>query len=223
MSPKTSLSQLAVSSRWQNNFLAVIPAVRQHACICFRRLEHHARQEAIAATVARAFVDYGNLVRRRRLVNAYISTLADFAVRRVRAGRAVGAAQNSRDLLNRDPQRRQVRSLTPWESGTWRELVLEDRRVSPADQAAFNLDFQAWLARWPPCATVPSLVPSPPGTPTAMSLLTLRSRPVAFPSCAAGIGGPGNNYKASSRRRAQVLLVGSIPPFTCAQMLGSPD
>ena len=27
-------------------------------------------------------------------------------------------------------------------------MVLETRRVSPADQAAFNLDFQAWLQGW---------------------------------------------------------------------------
>ncbi len=150
MSPKTSLSRLAVGSRWQTNFLAVMPAVRQHACICFRRLDHHARQEAIAATIARAFVDYGILVRKRRLAHAYPSTLAEFAVRRTRAGRGVGTSQNTRDLFNHAAHRRHVQSLSPWDSGTWREQVLEDRRVSPADQAAFNLDFQAWLFGWPP-------------------------------------------------------------------------
>jgi hypothetical protein len=32
--------------------------------------------------------------------------------------------------------------------GAWRNLAVEDRHVTPADQAAFNVDFQEWLARW---------------------------------------------------------------------------
>jgi hypothetical protein len=148
---KTPLSELATHRRWQTNFLSVLPAVYHHARISFRRLRGDIRSEAIAATIARAFVDYGILARRRKLARAYPCSLGEFAVRRIRAGRVVGSPQNTRDLFNRDPQRRSIRSLTPCDSsGTWREVVLEDRRVTPADQACFNLDFQAWLAQWPP-------------------------------------------------------------------------
>jgi hypothetical protein len=148
MSPNTSLSQYATVSRWQANFLNILPAVRKHACVCFRRLDYHARQEAVAATIARALVDYGDLAAKQRLAYAYPNTLADFAVRRVRAGRTAGAPQNPYDLLSRI-QSQKIQSLDTQKSGTWRELVLQDRRVSPADQAAFNLDFQNWLSRWP--------------------------------------------------------------------------
>jgi len=148
---KTPLSQLATSRRWQTNFLGILPAVQQHARISFRRLHGEARQEAIAATIARAFVDYGILAQQRKLARAYPCSLAEFAVRRVRAGRAVGAPRNTRDVFNRDRHRLHIQSLTPSASaGTWHDLVLANRRVTPADQAAFNVDFQEWLGQWPP-------------------------------------------------------------------------
>jgi len=150
MTAKTPLSELATSRHWQNNFLGILPTVRHHAQHCFRRYRSEARHEAIAACEARAFVDYGNLVRQRKLAQVYPSTLADFAVRRIRAGRPVGTPENTRDLFNRDPQRLHIQSLTPPDSGagTWRDLLLECRRVTPAEQAAFNLDFKDWLGRW---------------------------------------------------------------------------
>ena len=33
--------------------------------------------------------------------------------------------------------------------GAWREWLAEDRRVTPADEACFRLDFEAWLAGLP--------------------------------------------------------------------------
>ena len=152
MNTKTPLSIIAASRRWQTNFLRILPTVQQHARICFRRLPQVARQEAIAATIARAFADYGQLAHQRKLSRAYPTSLAEYAVRRIRAGRTVGGSQNARDLLNHAPQRFHIQSLTPSNSsdGGWRELVLENRRTTPADQAVFNLDFQSWLAQWPP-------------------------------------------------------------------------
>ena len=34
--------------------------------------------------------------------------------------------------------------------GSWREWLAEDNRVTPADEAAFRLDFEGWLAGLPP-------------------------------------------------------------------------
>lgn len=147
-------SQLATSRRWQSNFLVVLPAVETHASIQFRRLKPEARAEAMAETVARAFVEYGCLAQRHRLAHAYPGSLATFAVQRVREHRQVGGHRNCRDVLNPLTHKKKgisVASLTPWDGalGAWRDLLLESRRVSPADQACFNLDFQAWLRTWP--------------------------------------------------------------------------
>jgi len=40
------LSTLATSMNWQNNFLAVLPAVQNHAAISFRHLRPEAKDQA---------------------------------------------------------------------------------------------------------------------------------------------------------------------------------
>jgi hypothetical protein len=149
------LSRLATSRRWQTNFLAVLTTVETHAKISFRRLRPEARAEAVAETVARAFCDYGHLARQRRLSCAYPGSLATFAVRAVRGHRKVGCRQNAKDALSPIAQKKHAftaSTLTPWKSaeGTWREVVVESKRFSPADRAVFTLDFAEWLRQWPP-------------------------------------------------------------------------
>jgi len=43
-----------------------------------------------------------------------------------------------------------VGTLSPWDSkrATWKDIAVESRRTSPADTAAFRLDFQTWLKTW---------------------------------------------------------------------------
>lgn len=147
------LSMLATSRRWQTNFLAVLPAVQRHAKVCFHRLRPTAKAEATAEAVASAVVSYQVLVRRKRLGRAYPGTLASFAVRAVKGGRHVGGHINSKDVLSPLAQQRHglhVQSLSRWDhqENDWHDMALESRRVTPAEQAIFNLDFQAWLAGW---------------------------------------------------------------------------
>jgi hypothetical protein len=144
------LSQLADAGQWQTGFLAVLPAIRTHARICFRKLRRGDSEEAVAETVASAFRSYGSLARRGKLDSVFASTLAAYAVHTVRNDRHVGGRQSATDVLSLLAQRRRglhVRSLTRHCGGNegWREMTLEDRRVSPADQAVFNLDFAEWL------------------------------------------------------------------------------
>jgi hypothetical protein len=149
MSHQIRLSHLAGGRRWQARFLLVLPDIQHYACRRFRNLRQEAREEAIAATIARAFVDFGVLARQHKLNRVYPGRLANLAVRRVCAGRLVGRPQNTRDLFNRKPYR--LQSVHPWDAGegTWREQAVPDRRTTPGDMAAFNLDFERWLNRWP--------------------------------------------------------------------------
>ena len=144
------VSVLAVTGQWQTDFLAVLPAVRTHARVCFRKLPRNDREEAVAEATASAFASYCSLARRGRLNGVYPSTLATYAVHTVRNDRHVGGSQSSKDVLSPLARRRRrfvLGSLTPPRGeGGWRAVAVEDSRVSPADQAAFNLDFRAWLA-----------------------------------------------------------------------------
>jgi hypothetical protein len=152
----STLSMLATGSGWQSDFLAVLPAVQTHAAVCFRRLRPEQRAEASAEAVASAFTSYGTLARQGKLHQAFPSTLARFAVRAVRSQRHVGGHQSARDALSPLAQKRHhfaATSISPWDRAGdegWRDLLLPDRHVSPADAAAFNIDFQEWLSRWSP-------------------------------------------------------------------------
>jgi len=145
---------LASSKAWQDNFLNVMPAVTDHARFRFRHLPACHRAEAVSESVARACVDYAGLARKRQLHRVFAGSLATYAVKAVGAGRHVGGHMASRDVLSPLAQKRRgfvVGSITPASQadGSWRDLLLESRRVSPADQAAFNVDFAEWLKTFP--------------------------------------------------------------------------
>ena len=134
------LSTLATSRRWQTNFLKVLPAVKEHAAVSFRHLSPEAKAEATAEAVARACVNYATLVRQRKLARAYTGNIATNAVRAVNGGRHVGGHINSKDVLSPLAQKRRgfaIGSINPWnrQEGDWRDMVLETRRASPADQS----------------------------------------------------------------------------------------
>jgi len=148
------LSRLASSKAWQTNFLTVMPTVQDHARFRFRHLPACHKAEAVSESIARACVDYAALARKRQLHRAFAGSLATYAVKAVGAGRRVGGHMTSRDVMSKLAQKRRgfvVGSITPASQadGSWRDLLLESRRVSPADQAAFNVDFAEWLKTWP--------------------------------------------------------------------------
>jgi hypothetical protein len=143
------LPELTKSPPWQAGFLAVLPAVRTHARIRFRYLRPESREEAVQATIASACLSYQRLARQGKLHGIRPSSLADYAVRRVRSGRTIGGRQNSLDVHSPLARRKhpiRLHSLTPSRPGDeWQAALLESRRVAPADLAAFHLDFAQWL------------------------------------------------------------------------------
>src|ERR1035437_4768750 len=131
------LSTLATSRRWQNNFLKILPAVKEHAAISFRRLPPEAKAEATAEPVARACVSSRTVTRQHKLSRVYAGNIATFAVRAVNGGRHVGGHINSKDVLSPlAPKRRgfAIQSINPWDraEGDWRDMVMETRRATPA-------------------------------------------------------------------------------------------
>jgi DNA-binding NarL/FixJ family response regulator len=142
-----AFSDLTVPAQWQGGFLQVLPAVLNHARGGFAVLNTHDREEATAEAVANTCVGYVSAAARGQLAHCHPASLATYAVRAVRSDRHVGGRQSSRDVMSRLAQQRRgftIRSITPTAPEGWRQMVLEDRHVSPADQAAFNLDFQQW-------------------------------------------------------------------------------
>ena len=141
-------------STFHREFLSLLPTIRRHARICFRRLGAEAREEAIQAALAHAWVGFKRLAERDRLQAAFATPLTRYAVARVWAGRHVGARLNANDVTSIALRRRRwicIERLAEFheEDASWREILVEDRRASPADVAATRIDFQAWLIGLP--------------------------------------------------------------------------
>jgi DNA-binding CsgD family transcriptional regulator len=146
-----------ITISWQQDFLEVLPAIQTHAKICFRKLGADRREEAIRATIATACVNYQLAAAQGKLNVVRPGSLADFAVKHVRAGRHVGGHQDgARDVMSPVCQRRHDVEVVSYDrdrfpaslrNGTdgWRQLVLADRKVPVPDLAAFRVDFGQWF------------------------------------------------------------------------------
>jgi len=135
----------------EQRFLEMLPSIRKVARFAFRHLHRTVREDLIAEVLANAYCTFHRLVLRGHPELAYPSALAWFAVRQIRDGRRVGSKTNAHDLTSPHGQgRRNVSVQSLWDErgqGQWKEMVVEDRSVGPADVASFKIDFADWLKR----------------------------------------------------------------------------
>jgi hypothetical protein len=143
-SPLTSSSQLG--------FLAILPRIRRHGRVAFRRLRCPAKKEdAIAEMVALAWKWCLRLAERGKDVRQFPSALATYAARAVHAGRRLCRMESGQDALSPLAQRRRgfVAAKLPdvgTLSGNPLSDALADNTVTPPDeQCAFRIDFPDWL------------------------------------------------------------------------------
>jgi len=134
----------------QADFLKLLPAIRRHARVLFRDLPAAAREEAIAEVIADAYLLYDRLDSHGKLHSAHATVLARYAIGHFREGRRVGSQSNGNDVMSGRCFRRNgvvVRSLHQRNerTGTWREIVVQDWRSTPAEIAAVRIDFADWL------------------------------------------------------------------------------
>jgi hypothetical protein len=140
--------------------MKLLPAVRTHAQIQFRHLPLEQREDLIQEAIASACVSYQLLAVKGRLHDAHPSTIATYAVRHVHNGRHVGGRRDrAQDVLSPAAKRRHhvqvvafdTRRIVPLPRSSdgrtsgWRQVVIEDRRISVPDLAAFRVDFAEWL------------------------------------------------------------------------------
>ena len=87
--------------RWHKLFLAMLPAIVQHAKIAFRHVRGQDRQDKIQETVANALVAFRRLVQLKKTDLAYPTVLAKYAVAQINDGRLVGGHMNCQGRLVR--------------------------------------------------------------------------------------------------------------------------
>jgi hypothetical protein len=143
----------------QEKFTATLKAVEDAARYSFRRRRRQDREEALAEARGAAWTAWAGLLRRGKdPLEVGVTGIANNAIRYVRNGRRVGNRTCGRGAM--DIQHPRVRrdlglrvvsfeELAGPPPGSWRDWLACDNRVGPADEAAFRLDFTAWLGGLP--------------------------------------------------------------------------
>ncbi len=148
----------------QDAFTQTLSAVEDAVKFAFRRrLRHQEYEEALAEARAAAWSAWHGLVERGQdPVEVGVHGIAGNAIRWVRARRKVGNTTCGRGAMDVYHPRAQAAcgfTLVSLDSdyvdsedstpGSWREWLTEDNKVTPADEAAFRVDFANWLAALP--------------------------------------------------------------------------
>jgi hypothetical protein len=136
---------------WQQPFLSMIPKIRRYARRAFVGLDPEACEDAVEEVVANAAVAFARLVQLDKAEIGYPTALARYGVAQFHDGRRVGNRRRIGEVLSSYAQRRKgfaVERLDRFDrdEGEWKEAIVEDRRTPVPDQAAFRIDFPAWLA-----------------------------------------------------------------------------
>jgi hypothetical protein len=149
-------ASLSVAHR---QFVDALPAMDRTFRFMLRRFTRPRRAEAVAEARAAAWHAWHGLLARGQDPLAVGPTgIAANAARYVKAGRRLGTGTSGRgamDIFNRRAQRLSGFKLVSMDrdlgpdrgavSDAWREWLAGDNSVSPADEAAFRIDFQEWL------------------------------------------------------------------------------
>jgi hypothetical protein len=139
---------------WHAKFIKMLPSIRRTAQIAFRKVCPELRQELIQEVIANCLVAYARLAKLGKEDLAFPTPLARFAVAQARVGRRVGSSLKIRDVLSGYAQHHkgfQVERLDHFDDdeNCWQEIVVEDKRATPAEIAACRIDFAEWIRRLP--------------------------------------------------------------------------
>ena len=135
---------------WHAAFMRLAPVICREARFAFRQLDPEARAEAIQEVLVAALVTFVRLVELGKPHLAYPTVLARYGIAQYRCGRRVGSRLNIRDVSSPYAQRKKkfvVERLDHFSAkqDVWREVLVEDKRATPADIAAVRIDFADWL------------------------------------------------------------------------------
>ena len=156
--------------------------------------------------------------------------LAQFAIKKVRAGRRIGSRGNIRDVTS--PRARVTKGFTierldrfNRRSGEWREALVEDRTAGPAETAVARIDWAAWLRSLSRRQrTIASVLAT--GETTGVAARGSDSAQLGSARCGSGSERVGSGFTAIRRRWASLaaeLPKARVPAGAESIMLGVVD
>jgi hypothetical protein len=136
--------------KWHAGFLAMMPVITKIATHAFRDRDPEAKEDLTEEVVVNAMVAYKRLFDKGRVDDAHPRALARYAIAQVCEGRKGGSKHSCREVLSEYAQK--VKGFhvdrldyPDEEDGTWRQVIVEDRRAGPAEIAATRIDFHEWF------------------------------------------------------------------------------
>ncbi len=143
-------------------FEAALPAIHRSARYALRRRRHD-RDDLLAEVIACAWKAWRGLADRGRSPAVVgVTAITNWAARHALKGRRIGnrgGGRGAMDIFHRRAQKIGSFRVNSYDSGpatrtgsnpaAWEEWLATNRRFSPADEACFRLDFEAWLSRLP--------------------------------------------------------------------------
>jgi DNA-directed RNA polymerase specialized sigma24 family protein len=136
-------------------YLSILPRIEVFAQRAFRHLPTVDREEAVAETVAATWQSFVRLRRRGKDPTRFVNALVKFSTLGVLAGRRVGNPMASSDVYSNSRRRNGISMVPISECEASNAQILTDllparSGTSVPDQAAFRVDFPAWLRRLAP-------------------------------------------------------------------------
>lgn len=139
-------------ARARARFLIILPRIRRHATIYFRRVRcpHH-QEDLVAEAVALAWKWFVRLEERGKDATRFPSVLATFAARAVRCGRRVCGQLPARDVLSEAAQQRhgfavgKLPDCSTLNGNPLEEALTDNTQTPPPDQVQFRIDFPTWV------------------------------------------------------------------------------
>jgi hypothetical protein len=135
----------------QARFLVLLPRVELHGRVVFRHLRcREARREAVAEMVALCWLWFLRLAGKGKDAAEFVSMLATYAARAVKAGRRLCGQERAKDVLSPRAQRRRgfTVGVLPDHSSlfgnVFDEALIDNTQTPVADQVSFRCDFPAW-------------------------------------------------------------------------------
>lgn len=139
---------LAWESHKQTFAERVLPTVERHARFVFRHLGNRADDfaDAVADCLAHAWEGYVWAVEAGKQPQHFPAMIATFAARKTKVGRKVGKRQNAKDVFSAATAHRTgLDALDALAADVLEDALADNTETPPPDQAAFRLDFPAWL------------------------------------------------------------------------------
>ena len=132
-------------------FVALLPQIKRYAKAAFRGKQLEEREVLVQEVVANTYVAYARLVKLGKQDVVYATPLAQYAIKQVRSGRRVGSKLHQCDVMSPANRNVRIERLDQYDSNdaAWKEVVVEDRRATPADTAAARLDLAQWFRSLP--------------------------------------------------------------------------